>query len=398
MSTSVKAWMNVNSTQPDFGFDEAELVTFNSMVRDLPTFDTRTMQDLEACAKSHVLPRERERAMWELAYRNVPATDRLLTQFFQNETDSSVKANLIWLALKIAPSEAMKLIQRGLSDEDREVRDWARLYLSEITGSAFQSEYQTGIYVRNRVFDQTLPLQIAGFAVVSVGALDRRIVLSPLWFAHIQGRVMACTRDDTFMTDLTIEKCYFNYHPDGSDHYEIYPFSGKSWKTDEMTFQHRYLGRAIRPTYLSGKVEEDPGNQIRVPIVVNRAATTTGRYIQAFEHEDRAPASTSLISSLVTERRVVSHVKGQYFGWAHASLKHFAQHGDVLPGTVQLVSPAERETASLINCYICGTFRGKLSDHNRDGSLDINEVVCHGTPDGRLDYAGDGKFAPDPFE
>lgn len=397
MSSSIKAWMDVRSTQSDSSFDEADLVTFSSMVDELPTFDRRTSQELEACGRSHALARERERAIWELAYRNVPNKGQLIAEFFQIETDRLVKANLIWLALKVAPAEAMKIIQRGLNDDDRELRDWSRLYLSEITRTEFQSEYSTGVYVRNRPFDQTLPLQIAGFAVVSIGNADLRIVLSPLWFAHIQGRVMACTRDDTFMTNLTIEKCYFGYHPDDSNHYEIYPFAGKSWKSGEMTFQHRYLGRSDHPIYLSGRVEEEAEKQIRAPIAANRSATTVGRLLPAFECDgDDLPPGDGVAP--IVERRVVSHVRGQYFGWAHASLNHYLQHGDVLPGTVQLISPGEKETADLINCYICGTFRGKISDHNRDGHLDINEITCHGSPDGRLDYAGDGTFAPDPYE
>jgi hypothetical protein len=394
--TSVKAWMDEQSSRADFGYDEADLVTFNSMLHELPTFDKRSPAELEACARSHPLARERERALWELAYREPVNAGRLIAAAFQSETDSAVRSNLMWLALKLAPSEAMKIIQRGINSEDREVRDWARLFLSELTGQSFQSEYQSGRYIRNRTFDQTLPLQIAGFAVVSVGNADLRIVLSPLWFAHIQGRVMACTRDETFMTNLTIEKCYFGYHPDGTNHYEIYPFAGKSWQSGELTYQHRYLGRADRPTYLSGKVKEDPANQVRVPIVVNRAAKTIGRYLPVFEREagDTSPIDSGVRPA--TERRVVSHVTGQYFGWAHASLKHYMTHGDVLPGTVQLISPSEKETAGLVNCYICGTFRGKLSDHNRDGVLDVNEIVCHGSEDGRLDYRGDGSFAPDP--
>jgi len=92
-------------------------------------------------------------------------------------------------------------------------------------------------YENDRTFDQTLPLQIAGFADVNVpgmGWVQAR--LSPQWFSSILGRVLACTNSSSFMSDLVIEKELLNYHEDGSNHYETFMFRGASYPiTDTVT-------------------------------------------------------------------------------------------------------------------------------------------------------------------
>ncbi|MBZ9803457.1 hypothetical protein [Mesorhizobium sp. ES1-6] len=389
MTLRFKNWMDERAESPEFGFDHADLVTFNSKVVELPSFDRRSVGELDHVARLDASPMQRERAIWELFYRDASSIGYSVRKYFDMEQDSRVRANLLWLARKCAPFDAISLVEHAINDSSREVRDWAKLHASEIRDVPFQSEYDKGTYVRGRSFDQTLPLEIAGFAVMPFGDVDLRVVLSPLWFAHIQGRVMACTRDETFMTRLTIEKRYAGFHPDGSDHYEIYPFIGKSWRSSEFDTEHRYLTNARQRFYLSGRVEEDPSETCDVRMGAGRAAQTTGRLIDVEERE--------IGRKNYTVRRVVSHVKGQYFGWAHASVRHYLESGDILPGTIQLINPTETSLAPLVNCYICGTFRGKIADHNGDGLLDVNDIVCHGLEDGRLDYQGDMSLAPDPF-
>jgi hypothetical protein len=398
MSTAVREWMTAKSSDQNFGFDMAESVTFNSMVLGLPSFDRRSAAALEECALSNTSAMERERALWELAYRENVDISKVIRKFFRDETHPRVRANALWLALKRLPEQIGSLLQEAQNDPDKNVRDWGKLYTSELSSTLFQSEYNRGTFVRGRAFDQTLPLQIAGFAVVALGGDDFRIVLSPEWFAHIQGRVMACTRDETFMTRLTIEKCYFGYHPDGSDHHEIYPFAGKSWRSGPEEVEHRYITRSEkRPFYLSGRVEEDPSSIRQAQFAAARAARTIGRYMPVLDRDEGDPATDLERVQPIAERRVVSHVRGQYFGWAFASTRHYLESGQILPGTVQLLSPTEPATADLINCYICGTFRGKLGDNNGDGFADVNDEICHGSEDGRLDYNGDRTFTADPF-
>lgn len=393
--SDIASWMDTNSGKAEFGCEESEAMTFNSMVLDLPTLDGRTVRDLETAKNTDPSPLERERAIWELAYRDIPNKLDMIIKAFRNEDDPRVRYNLLWLARKLAGGDATTLVEAAMTDEDREVRDWARLHMSQITGRVYEPECNVGVVVRGCQYDQTLPLEVSGFGVMSLDGADMRAVLSPLWFERIQGRVMACPRRQTFMTDLMVEKAHFNYHEDGSDHYELYPFAGKSWWSDENTAHHRLLATPTQRTYLSGKVGEDRDNYVETTAALARAANTIRRPAAVIARDKDEVLSPDARKPMA-EASIVSHVSGQYFGWGYASTKHFLANNDFLPGTVQLISPTAKETRHLMNWYMCGTFRGKTSDHNKDGYLDVNEIVCHGSPDGRLDYYGDGTFAEDP--
>lgn len=396
MHSAVTKWMNDHSDKPEFGLEESETLTFNSMILDLPCLDGRSIRELESAAANHSSALERERAIWELAYRGISNPLDMIAKAFRREEDRRVRYNLLWLARKLAGADARTIVETALTDQDCEVRDWARLHIGEMTRTRMESEFNTGVVVRGRQYDQTLPLEVSGFGVMSIDGADMRVTLSPLWFEQIQGRVMACPRRDTFMTNLCVEKAHANYWEDGSDHYEIYPFAGKSWWSNEYTAQHRLLASPMMRTYLSGKVGEDPTNYVAAPAALARAAMTERRDALVYAREPDEPVPQSILPSAMMEASIVSHVSGQYFGWAFASLKHFQENNDFLPGTVQLISPTNRDTQHLVNWYMCGTFRGKTTDHNQDGYLDINEIVCHGAPDGRLDYYGDGTMAEDP--
>ena len=320
----------------------------------------------------------------------------------------------MWLALKHGRQGAVPLLEAARTDAHREVRDWARVFLREVTGEPVASEYDEGMYLPDSPFDQTLPLQIAGFAILQLPGMGAvRATLSPLWFEQIMGRVLACTNRATFMKNLTIEKCLEAYHPDGTNHYEIFPFAGVSWATAEGSIQHRYESITRRTFYRSGKVEDrSMGVDKDVPVILNRKAASTGEVLsvrppEAGDFRDRVdltPAREAGTTALAGGRgikllngTVVRTVRGQFFGWAHTSLGHYLKHNRVLPGTVQLVDPLHEATADLVNTYLCGTFRGKIGDYDGDGRLDVNLIPCHGTATGELDYHADGSLAADPF-
>lgn len=361
----------------------------NISINNIPSLDLRKDKVLIEEALSGSDPVERERAVWEYCYREYCGALPFLQECFIHEPDASVRSNMLWLAMKIAGSQAHSILRLALSDEHREVRDWAKLYLEESTGEEFDSEYSYGKFRSGMLFDQTLPLQISGYALMTLPTgTTVRAILSPAWFAALQGRVMACTNRQTFMTDLIIEKCIFGYHPDGTNHYEIYPFSGYSWEVAPGEIQHRYMSNTKRPFYRSGRVEENSFDAILTDTIVSRSALTSSTKIQVFCE-----------GSLETkEMEVVKAVRGQFFGWAHTSLNQFARNQGVAPGTVQLVAPTATQHGIPINTYLCGSFRGKISDHDSDGLLDVNTIPCHGDLSGNLDYLADGTYQPDPYE
>jgi len=381
--------------------DSSGIASFNGMLEELESFDLRSERKLEEAAFDDGDAMERERAIWELAVRKKRPALGCIERMYRAEPDRSLRWNLLWLAVKTAGSDAWPLLDLALKDGDHEVRDWARLFLAELAGSTWASQYATGRFTAAGAFDQTLPLQIAGFAVVEIpGGPRLRATLSPLWFNYVMGRVLACTNLDTIMRDLVVEKCLSGYNPDGSDHYEIFKFAGVSWPTRDGHVQHRYESLSTRPFYSSGRVKDKSAAVLQdVPVILNRAADTGGNLLAVEQ-------TTSAIPDAVADNgrgarldggTLVHSVRGQFFGWAATSLSHFGDAGRILPGTVQLASPVHESTAELTNTYLCGTFRGKIGDLDGDGFADVNLIPCHGTVDGRLDLNLNGRCDRDVY-
>ncbi|HJX82966.1 MAG TPA: hypothetical protein VJ723_01335, partial [Candidatus Angelobacter sp.] len=67
-------------------------------------------------------------------------------------------------------------------------------------------------------------------------------------------------------------------------------------------------------------------------------------------------------------------------------------------GEVQLSSKHHPRAGHLTNTFLSGTFKGKLSDTNGDGDVDINTEPCHGTIAGDLDYRLLGHPNADPYD
>jgi hypothetical protein len=346
---------------------------FGAGVESLPSFDTRPQAELCETIASHSDRVERERALWELGHRSPDTAARMIRQVLQNDPDASIRWNALSLALKLAPGQTLSLIRVALMDDHREVRDWARVHLAQRAGEKLPGEYTAVTCMENERFDQALPLQFGGAALLHVpDAGWMRMTLSPLWFESIMGRAVAFIRLKPSPRELTIETCLANYHDDGTNHYETFLFTGLSWPSAANRMQHRYESNSLRRFHPSGKVDERSKGVVEVPVVVNVTAETTTIGI------DGLPAVKSARLARLLNRDVVSTITGEFSGFAHTSLEHYARHGAILPGTVQMASSSDLFTVSLVNTYLCGAFWGKLGDHNGDGKIDLNTIPFHG--------------------
>jgi hypothetical protein len=366
--------------------DPAERMEFsrpsNQNVR---RFDTRDDEELETVMRDHSDPLQRERALWEYGDRNGLASLNVLREVVHQEPTPAVRSAALWLLQKVGAYHAADAIAASLDDEHPEVRDWARLLLREITGRADERPQRRGFQFNPaNPFDQTLPLVISGYARVLVPRMGWvQATLSPLWFESILGRVMACTREATFDTDLVIEKRLLGYHPDGTNHYEIFLFRGLSQHLGPGVCDHQYQARAQHTFYPSGKAEDEsqpPLGDMQVELA--RLGRTT---------RIRVPGDPG--------RQVVESVRGRYMGTAFIKLDRIAANGmRIGPGEVQLASLHHPTAGRLTNTFLFGTFKGKLSDLDNDGLLDVNTERCHGTLTGELDYDLDGVADGDPYD
>ncbi|MGJ0535592.1 hypothetical protein [Methylocystis sp.] len=195
------------------------------------------------------------------------------------------------------------------------------------------------------------------------------------------------------MLTLIIEKRIKELHPDGTDHYEIYKFRGATFKITETLSHHVYNGVGHHTFFPGGKVE-DPTERDPIGDVVVGAARTAATI--------RVPAPLALAGSqraFSVASKAVESVRGIYMGLAYTNVERLISQGmKIGPGEVQLIDPHHPKVGNLTNTFLSGTFKGKLSDLDGDGLLDVNTERCHGTTDGYLDYYLTGAESADPFD
>jgi hypothetical protein len=374
--------------------DLAARIEFEPMLgTSLSRFDQRSDDELRGVATDHDSPMERERSLWELGHRGSQHID-FITERLGGDPDPAVRWNLLWLLSTLGTEHLASAIPRAANDDAVEVRDWASLFAEEQTDTPRQLAYPEATYLAEGTFDQTVPLEIAGYADVFIpdGGWVRAH-LSPLWFNNIMGRVMAAINVDTFMTNLVIEKELREYNPDGSHHYEPFFFRGASLNLASNIVQHIYESTAPRLFYPSGLLKE--GDPRHVHVTLARAAVTeriTGDQIKIKSQDTESARGDAL-----REFGVVRSVRGRFSGWAYTDLERFVASGNIEPGTVQLTSPTDPIVGQRTNTFLHGTFRGKLADHDHDGSYDINTIPCHATRNGELDLDCDGQPDNDPY-
>lgn len=367
--------------------DPAEYLDFARPITEkfLP-YDTRSDSELREVATGHESPLERERALWELADRKPVESLSFVDHCIGTETVRDVRSGALWLALRSAGAQSLDVLEKHSSDGDREVADWARVLMSDITGTKADRLYTEAEVEETGLFDQTVPLIIGGkvvFMTPGVGAM--RAVLSPLWFDSILGRVLASTNTETIRTDLTVEKELEGLNEDGTCHYEIFPFRGLSVEYDEAHLEHNYLSETMRPFYPSGFIGK--GEVVAVPVSLGRIALTSlARQGDVVIHGEGARADRLRAA----EMPFVQSVRGRYYGWAAVNLDRVFDRGAVGAGDVQLSNPTDPIAGPMTNAKLYGTFRGKSGDYTGTGRYTLNAIKCHGRPDGTIDVIQNG--------
>ena len=341
-------------------------------------------------------PVARDQAVWALVRTGAAAIPRLADAVRTAPTTPLAVSALHALSRVARPEnpESAAAFEDLLGDSSLgiDVREWASMLHRECTaGSAPAALERYGepvserdyVHLDDRTFDLTMPLLFQGQAVTRVGPATVRADISPTRFSRVFGDAMACIRSETFESNLVLEKCVPDMHADGSPHYEHFPFSGTSHELAPGAWHHNYWANIHRPFYTSGKVEQvSPRSPVirSVPMTFCRVAVTSvpDKYVAA-------------------GRPLPESVRGIFFGFGQVSVRAaIAKRMSLDPGDFQICSRLNPATGREANTYFFGTFFGKLSDTDEHGRLVLNQRPTHCTPEGRLDYFGDGTLAPDP--
>ena len=137
-----------------------------------------------------------------------PRTDQIVgvtLDFLLTSRQRSIQRQRYWItgSLAVAAGAAAEAIKPFQHDDHPEVRDWAALFLRELTEHFVgRREGRELRFDPTNPFDQTMPLVVAGYAQLLVPGLGCfRATLSPLWFESVMGRMMVCTRADDLRFD-----------------------------------------------------------------------------------------------------------------------------------------------------------------------------------------------------
>lgn len=288
---------------------------------------------------------------------------------------------------------ALKAFAKEADTGDVELAEWARVSLQELAimrGAdsaevlAKSASSRPVQFTPGQVFDVTMPLFFECRAITRIGQVEIETQISPLWFTEIFGDAMAMVRADSFQNALVLEKEVAGLHPDGSPHYEHFPFSGETSEISPSVHRHNYWASVQRPFYASGKVEDVSNGQ---PVYTGMPMTFF-RLAHTFTNERYAVDDTPLPES----------VRGIFFGFGHADpLLLVKKAGNLGVGDFQISPRINPHTKEEANTIFFGTFFGKLQGDEQTGEISLNPRDVHCDANGRLDYLGDGTMAPDPI-
>jgi len=334
-----------------------------------------------------------DQAVWE--HLDTP-DDKIVDTLTRLLAGAPTLENQVSILLAIAhaahksPQSAADFLESVSNDKTAiELSEWATLLLREMVSIATRDMRAIDTAVSERPweftpgkrFDVVLPLMFAGYSTTRVGSVIKKTVISPLWFYKVFGRATALVRSVSLASDLIIEKRMEGLNPDGSPHFEVFPFSGETSRLSDAVLSHNYWAELKRPFYSSGRTGYVGAGQHviqGVPMTFSRSAETASppRYWDG-------------------DLRLVETTRGIFFGTGHVDVELLIRNRfDLQAGHLQLCNSVNPITGEPANTEFYGTFYGKVSDWNGDGKLDFNSLPVHSTVDGKVDYDGDGTNRP----
>ncbi|MBI2969097.1 MAG: hypothetical protein HYY40_14955 [Bacteroidetes bacterium] len=315
--------------------------------------------------------------------------------FYKSETNEKLKQSIlleIFRATNKYPNEVIEFLEWSSENSSIELQEWSNLFLQEVSSNATNNtkllsepvSNREFVYQPNLEFDVTMPLMFSGIAYTKVGFITKSIPIPPLVFESIIGKAMALVRDDSFEERMVLQKSMYGIHPDGSPHYEIFPFLGTTQILDKNVYKHNYRTEVSRPFYPSGMTE----------------------YVGEGEHVirgvklsfDRVGMTTTPEKYKIDGKRLVETVRGTFFGYGDINLTKAISNGfKINNGNFQLTPRNNPFTNKSANTIFKGIFYGKLIDFNNDNKLDVNTIPINCDKEGKLDYLGDKTYQKDPF-
>jgi hypothetical protein len=338
-----------------------------------------------------------DQEIWSQVRKENPDVARIVQRIREMKPGRGRVSGLLALRklMDRAPDTVESAIRSFATDpalNDTDLAEWARVSLQELailrgaeSGAVLaDSASRRPVHYRpGQVFDVTMPLFFECRAITRIGLVEIETQISPLWFTEIFGDAMAMVNARTFHSALVLEKEVEGLHPDGSKHYEHFPFSGETTQISPSVHRHNYWATVQRPFYASGKVEEVTDGK---PVYPSNSMTFF-RLAHTFTNARYAVGDTPMPES----------VRGIFFGFGHAEpLQLIKKAGNLGVGDFQISPRINPHTGEEANTIFYGTFFGKLQGMAETGEIAMNARPSHCNVNGQHDYDGDGSMKPDP--
>lgn len=341
--------------------------------------DNRSNEELREQALRHPDPVMREQALYEYADRDHADAIELLEEAARTDTNRELRWDALWAIEKLGGAAAVTTLQKFLTDDDPEIAEWAKLFISELQTGDPAFDGRPGLYTPGRTFDETIYLLIHCDLYVRLDESNThwgKISLAPQGLARIYGQAHACPNVSTRERQLVIAKTISGLHKDGSPHCDNYLFRGFTDRTRRDRGNFFFESLVPRTFFKSGRAD-DPSQGVR-QANIGFARYGTWHLEPKFQ---------------VREEAAIRYVRGRFQGWGHVNLSRIAGRPleEVLtPGNGVLSTLHDPEVGPMTNAFILGTFKGKLNDWDGDGVIDLNSRNVYSTAEGEIDSDQDG--------